>query len=169
TLLRHADRVGVACQAQLANVIGPIRTRDGGPAWRQSTFHPFALTSRYARGTVLRTEPTGPTYETTKYGEVPVLDTVAVLDEESGGLAVFAVNRSDEDLLLNLDLRGLAGLAPVGHLTLDAGTDPAAVNTAEQPDRVAPRELPHPELDGGRCAVRLPAISWNLLRFTPRL
>ena len=28
TLLRHADRVGVACQAQLANVIAPIRTRN---------------------------------------------------------------------------------------------------------------------------------------------
>ena len=64
TLLRHADRVGVACQAQLANVIAPIRTRTGGPAWRQSIFHPFALTARYARGTVLRTEPVSPNYET---------------------------------------------------------------------------------------------------------
>src|SRR5688572_1063010 len=98
TLLRHADRVGVACQAQLANVIAPIRTLTGGPAWRQSIFHPFALTARYARGTVLRTEPVGPSHETTRHGEVSSVDTVAVHDEETGALAVFAVNRGDSDL-----------------------------------------------------------------------
>ncbi|MFC4106711.1 alpha-N-arabinofuranosidase [Micromonospora zhanjiangensis] len=178
TLLRHADRVGVACQAQLANVIAPIRTRNGGPAWRQSIFHPFALTARYARGTVLRTEPTGPTYDTAKYGPAPVLATVAVLDEESDELTVFAVNRGDTDLALDLDLRALTGRAGsgattagptgLGHLVLDAGADPDATNTAEHPDRVVPRELETPTVDGGRCAVRLPAVSWNVLRFAGR-
>ena len=48
SLLRHADRVAVACVAQLVNVIAPIMTEPGGPAWRQTTFHPFAATSRYA-------------------------------------------------------------------------------------------------------------------------
>ena len=42
SLLRHADRVAVACLAQLVNVIAPIMTEPGGPAWRQTTFHPFA-------------------------------------------------------------------------------------------------------------------------------
>ncbi|MEV5817989.1 alpha-N-arabinofuranosidase [Micromonospora haikouensis] len=167
TLLRHADRVGVACQAQLANVIAPIRTRTGGPAWRQSIFHPFALTARYARGTVLRTEPVGPTYATKRYGDVPVLDTVAVHDEETGALTVLAVNRGTADLPLDLDLRGLPGLAGAAHLTLAAGDDPDAVNTEAEPDRVTPRELAAPTLDGGRCAVLLPAVSWNLLRFAP--
>jgi alpha-N-arabinofuranosidase len=41
-LLRHSDRVTAACQAQLVNVIAPIRTEAGGPAWRQTIFHPFA-------------------------------------------------------------------------------------------------------------------------------
>jgi alpha-L-arabinofuranosidase len=187
TLLRHADRVGVACQAQLANVIAPIRTRTGGPAWRQSIFHPFALTARYARGTVLRTEPVGPSYQTAKYGDVPVLDTVAVHDESTGELSVFAVNRDDTDLVLDLDLRGLPELAGTAHLAIAAGADPttaggtgpdaghgdvavgaAAVNTEADPDRVTPRTLPVPAPDGGRCAVRLPAASWNVLRFAPR-
>ncbi|MEU2612677.1 alpha-N-arabinofuranosidase [Micromonospora sp. NPDC007271] len=166
TLLRHADRVGVACQAQLANVIAPIRTRTGGPAWRQSIFHPFALTARYARGTVLRTEPVSPTYPTRKYGDVPVLDTVAVRDEETGELSVFAVNRGSADLPLDLDLRGLPGLRAREHHTLAAGADPAATNTEAEPERVTPRRLPTPTLDGGRCSVALPACSWNLLRFS---
>jgi alpha-N-arabinofuranosidase len=49
SLLRHSDRVAVACLAQLANVIAPIMTEPAGPAWRQPTFHPFAITSRPAR------------------------------------------------------------------------------------------------------------------------
>ena len=35
TLLRHADRVNIACMAQLVNVIAPIMTSDTG-AWRQT-------------------------------------------------------------------------------------------------------------------------------------
>jgi alpha-N-arabinofuranosidase len=167
TLLRHADRVGIACQAQLANVIAPIRTRARGPAWRQTIFHPFALTARYARGTVLRTEPTGPTYATAKYGEVPVLDTVAVRQEETGELSVFAVNRADADLQLDLNLRGLPPMVGRSHLSL-AGDDSTATNTEAEPDRVIPRALAEPNLDGGRCSLRLPAASWNVLRFAVR-
>lgn len=168
TLLRHADRVGIACQAQLANVIAPIRTRTGGGAWRQSIFHPFALTARYARGVVLRTEPVCDRYETRKYGDVPVLDTVAVHDEATGELALFAVNRSTEALPLDLDLRGIPAMAGLAHTSLAAGAEPAATNTEADPDRVTPRDLRTPTLDGGRCSVQLPAVSWNLLRFASR-
>ena len=41
TLMKHADRVKVACIAQLVNVIAPIMTVTGGPAWRQTSFYPF--------------------------------------------------------------------------------------------------------------------------------
>src|SRR5690606_6512262 len=33
SLLRHGDRVRIANQAQLVNVIAPIRSEEGGPAW----------------------------------------------------------------------------------------------------------------------------------------
>ena len=55
-LLNHADRVKCACLAQLVNVIAPIMTETGGPAWRQTIFWPFAQWSRYGRGRVLRAE-----------------------------------------------------------------------------------------------------------------
>ena len=42
SLLNHADRVTAACLAQLVNVIAPIMTETGGPAWRQTIFYPFA-------------------------------------------------------------------------------------------------------------------------------
>jgi alpha-N-arabinofuranosidase len=166
SLLRHADRVRIGCQAQLVNVIAPIMTEPGGPAWRQATYHPFALTSQYGRGTVLRVEPKSPSYPTKWLGEVPLLDAVAVLGED-GGVTLFAVNRSQrEPLALEVDLRAWPGYAVAEHVTL-ADDDPDAVNSAAEPDRVVPRRLVAPAVDGGRLSAVLPALSWNMLRLAP--
>ena len=54
TLLNNADRVKVACQAQLVNVIGASFSEPGGPAWRQTIFHPFKIVSQHAHGSVLQ-------------------------------------------------------------------------------------------------------------------
>lgn len=52
TLLRHCDRVKMACMAQLVNVIAPIMTSDTG-AWRQTIFYPYMHASMFGNGTVL--------------------------------------------------------------------------------------------------------------------
>ena len=62
TMLRHADRVKVACLAQLVNVIAPIMTSDTG-AWRQTIFYPYMHASVYGKGTVLMTQIKAPVYE----------------------------------------------------------------------------------------------------------
>src|SRR4029079_1118647 len=62
SLLNHADRVKCACLAQLVNVIAPIMTESGGPAWRQTIFWPFAQWSNFGRGRVLRTKVECETY-----------------------------------------------------------------------------------------------------------
>ncbi|ADD39921.1 alpha-N-arabinofuranosidase [Stackebrandtia nassauensis] len=165
TLLRHADRVSIANQAQLVNVIAPIRTAPDGPAWRQSIFHPFALTSRLARGTVLRTETAGPRHETPRHGEVPTLSTTATHDAATGQTVLFAVNRAEHPVELAVDARALSGVRLAEHLTI-AEDDPTAINTPADPDRVGPRRLPPSVMDNGRCLVRLPALSWNALRLS---
>src|SRR5262249_11356099 len=53
SLLNHADRVTAACLAQLVNVIAPIMTETGGPAWQQTLLCPLAQMSRLGRGGVL--------------------------------------------------------------------------------------------------------------------
>jgi alpha-N-arabinofuranosidase len=164
TLLRHADRVGAACQAQLANVIAPIMTEPDGPAWRQTIFHPFAQTARHARGTVLRVEPDSPVVETAEYGEVPALWATATHDEESGAIALFAVNRDrTSPLTLTAGLRPFPGARVVEHLVL-ADDDPGAANTAEHPDRVTPRPVSGTGTDGGTLTVELPPASWTMIR-----
>src|SRR5918996_6085238 len=67
SLLNHADRVKAACLAQLVNVIAPIMTETGGPAWRQTIFHPFAQMSSLGRGRILKTQIDAPSYATSYY------------------------------------------------------------------------------------------------------
>jgi alpha-N-arabinofuranosidase len=166
SLLRHADRVKIGALAQLVNVIAPIRSEPGGPAWRQASFHPFALTSKYGRGTVLRTEASSPVHETPAQGEVPVLDAVALRDEESGELTVFAVNRDQhQDLTLDIDLRALPGLAAGQHIAIH-DQNPDAVNTIADPERVTPKRLDDVKVDGGHATAVLPALSWSMIRLT---
>jgi alpha-L-arabinofuranosidase len=163
SLLRHADRVRIACLAQLVNVIAPIRTEPGGPAWRQPTFYPFALTSRHGRGTVLRVEPRSPVHETRALGEVPLLDAIAVLDEEAGTLALFAVNRDQrQPIALEADIRALPDLAVGEQVTL-FDEDPDAVNSATAPDRVTPGRQDDIKVGDGRMEAVLPPLSWSMI------
>jgi alpha-N-arabinofuranosidase len=168
SLLRHSDRVTVACQAQLVNVIAPIRAEPAGPAWRQTIFHPFATTARLAAGNVLRVEPVSPTYETSRYGEVPVLDAVATHDPDTGAVTIFAVNRDqDEDARLLVDLRPIGGALRVAEAWTLTDDDLRATNTVDQPDRVTLQPLSGTTLDGHHLSVVLPPVSWNAIHLHP--
>lgn len=163
TLLRHADRVAIGCQAQLVNVIAPIMTRAGGPAWAQTIFHPFEQAARLARGEVLRVEPRVSCYDDPVHGDVPLLEATATLDEERGELVVLAVNRStSEQVHLDATVRAFPG-AVVRDATVLAEDDPTACNTEQQPDRVRPRPL-QAAVDDGRLQAVLPPVSWAVIR-----
>jgi alpha-L-arabinofuranosidase len=164
SMLRHADRVRIGCLAQLVNVIAPIRTRAGGPAWRQTTFYPFALTSRFGRGSVIRTETQSPMFDTSWFGDVSALDAAGTLDDESGDVNLFVVNRDQhEPLALSIDVRAQPDLVVAEH-TAVYDDDPDAVNSAEEPDRVTPRRLDDARIDDGHLEAVLPPASWHLIR-----
>ncbi|MGP4014790.1 arabinosylfuranosidase ArfA [Saccharopolyspora sp. 5N708] len=165
TLLRHCDRVAVACLAQLVNVIAPIMTEPGGAAWRQTTFYPFADAARHGRGRVLRTEPRSTRHETADYGEVDLLHSAAV-QEDDDTITLFAVNRStNRPLDLVADLRAAGASRVLEHRVL-TDTDRHARNTARQPDRVRPTRLTGASIDRGVLTAALPPLSWNVLRIT---
>lgn len=164
TLLRHADRVKAASLAQLVNVIGPIMTEPGGAAWRQATFHPFALTARHAGAVALETRLASPTVTTAKYGEVPAINAVATWDE-GREVTIFAVNRDLEGAHeLRLDLSPLGAIESV-EATVLTGDDKLAVNSAAEPHRVAPVDGTA-SAQGGVVVAPLPAMSWTMLRVT---
>lgn len=161
SLLRHADRVTAASLAQLVNVIAPIMTEPGGPAWRQTTFFPFAETARRARGDSLALDIRCETYDTERYGSVPLVDAAATRDPHSGATTIFIVNRS------TVSVASVTVTAPdceriVEALTL-ADADPTAANTLEHPDRVALDPNRSAVLTGGVLSVDLPPASWSVI------
>ncbi len=159
TLLRHADRVRMACLAQLVNVIAPIRTENGGRSWRQASYFPFRDVACHGRGTVLRVEP-----EVASDDGIPRLEATAVHDGDQT-LTVFAVNRAAEPLVLDATLHGLGAPEVAEHVVL-ADDDPAAANTADDPDRVAPRRADGARVADGVLHATLPPRSWNVLRLS---
>lgn len=159
SLLRHADRVKIACLAQLVNVLSPISTVTGGNAWRQSIFWPFLHASRFGRGVALDAQVASPRYDNSTFDSVPLLDAIATVNEAEDELTVFAVNRSQEEALaLQGDFRSLPDLRVVEH------DDTKATNTSEHPDVVGPHNGGDAAMEDGRMVAHLPKLSWNAIR-----
>lgn len=185
TLLRHADRVKIACLAQLVNVIAPIMTETGGKAWRQTIYYPFLHASLYGRGTVLQPVINAPTYTTEQKHslswwnanmgmprlvdrDVPLLEAIAVLGQDARELTVFAVNKNQQHTLdFTCNLRGFANYKLVEHLVLE-NEDLKATNTMDQPKRVLPHTHGETKVDGDSITSILPKLSWNVIRLSRR-
>ena len=165
TMLRHADRVKVACMAQLVNVIAPIMTRNGGGAWAQTIFYPYMHASMYGRGTALVTKVDCEKYDTRHYKDVPYVDSVAVVNEEKGELTVFAVNKNlTDDIVTTIDLGGFEDYNFVEHITMHHD-DVNAVNTEENPYFIHPQSNGVTKVDGRLAESLLGKASWNVIRF----
>lgn len=178
SLLNHADRVKSACLAQLVNVIAPIMTETGGPAWRQTIFHPFAQMARYGRGTVLRAQVQSETYASRyfdprgandHYYEIPnapYLKLSAVANED-GGLSIFALNRDLEgEMRVTVSARGFAPLK-LGVAHQLHHTDLSAINTKETPNNVSPTSINDVSIIGDQIHMTLAPASWNLINLVP--
>ena len=165
SLLKHAERVTCACMAQLVNVIAPIRTEPGGPAWRQATFYPFALTARHAAEIAVPVVLDVPTLTTAKHGSVPMVDAVATVDPSSSSTTLFLVNRSPTEAI-ELQLELGAGTYRLEQHVVLTDDDPYARNTLQDPDRVGPRHLV-PDSTTAPISVSLPAVSWSMVRLAP--
>ena len=163
TFLKNADRVKVACLAQLVNVIAPIMTRNGGGVWAQTIFWPMMHASKYGRGTSLRPVISTPVYDCKDFEKVPLMDAAAVTGDD-GSVTIFALNRDmQDDIMLNCDLRAFPGLKIGEHIVLHHD-DVKAVNTEANPDNVVPKKARGGKIDGGKLSIKLPALSWNVIR-----
>ena len=163
SLLKHADRVTSASLAQLVNVIAPIMTEPGGAAWRQTTFFPFAITSRLAVGEALEVKLVCDTYQTAVYGEVPLVDAVATHDRDTGRTAIFLVNRSlDAATTVTVDVGHLGEVAILETHTL-ADDDMYAKNTLTDQNRVGVAPNPSAVVADGTLTLELPPVSWTAI------
>lgn len=166
TLQNNCDRVKIACLAQLVNVIAPIMTEAGGPAWAQTIYYPFMYSSKYGRGTVLKSVNKCDSY-ITDYDKltVPYLESSIILNEENREIVVFAVNRSlDEEMELTLDLGGFDNACIKEHIEL-YHNDLKAINTKEN-QNVKPVEKEFIAQKSSTQQIVLNRQSWNMIRLS---
>jgi alpha-N-arabinofuranosidase len=117
--------------------------------------------SRRREGTSLRPAVIGPQYDS-GHGRASFVDAAAII--AAGALNVFLVNRAvDADAEVAVGLRGGAIEALDGGEILTG--DPAAANSFEQPDAVAPCPFAEAAVSGGRADVKLPPLSVAALTF----
>lgn len=156
SLMRHADRVKIDCLAQLVNVLAPIMTATGGGVWRQTTYWPFLHASRFGQGAAVDIRVASPVYDNANFGDVPLLDAIATLDEANEELTIFAVNYwQDDPLPIEGDLPAPEGYRVLEYLVLTHG-DPKAPNTADAPETAVPHAKSDAALHGGTLTATLP-------------
>lgn len=163
TFLNHADRVKMACLAQLVNVIAPIMTETDGPAWKQTIFYPFLHASKYGRGVALKPVVNTGKHDTSKHSDVTDIESAVVYNEEKDEVTIFAVNRNTkEDVSFEADLRCFEGYQVKEYLVLE-GHDLYAVNSAIK-GSVAPTVKTDYTFTDGIFETNMKSISWNVIR-----
>ncbi len=164
TLIKHSDRVKMACLAQLVNVIAPIMTDEKGGAWRQTIFYPFLHASAYGRGMALHPILHATRHDTSKHEDVSDVDAVAVYNPENEEVTIFAVNRSlDGDVSFETELRGFSDYQVLEYIVME-GYDLKAVNSAEG-ENVRPAAKTDYLFDNGTFLANMKKCSWNVIRF----
>ncbi|MBE6357550.1 MAG: alpha-N-arabinofuranosidase [Lentisphaerae bacterium] len=167
SMLDNCDRLKIACLAQSVNVIAPIMTVNGGKCWKQTIFYPFRETSRFGRGTVLRSVVDSPVYAGgAKFctPEIQFLRTAAVWRQEAGEITVFAINRAAEKMEFSAELQGFECTQVIDAIEI-ANPDMDAVNSAEK-EAVAPEKIAADRysLRGNQFVSELKPLSWNMFR-----
>ena len=163
SILRRSDRVKMACIAQLVNVIAPIRAESDQEAWRQTTFFPFAYTSRFGRGKTLITRIDAPAIKSARFGEVDAIDAITTYDEKNKKVAIFVVNRSlTETIDTEILLSGFKNLKVVDQVTMES-SEWMATNNASNPSRVEPSLAHTASVNGNSIEVKLAPVSWQVI------
>jgi len=164
SLLRNANRVKIACLAQLVNVIAPIFTNAKG-LFRQTIFYPYSWGLQFAKGKVLELLVESPTYDVVDLGAVPYLDVAATSNPADGNVSLFVLNRDlnkPRTLEISWQDRAPGRLLDAQVLT---GDDLKAANSFEAPQEVTPRAADKPSVAGG-TRLEVPPRSYTIMRWS---
>jgi alpha-N-arabinofuranosidase len=163
TLMRHADRVKVACLAQLVNVIAPIMTNANG-LFRQTIYYPYSWAQQYAKGNALDLRIEAPTYDADGMDPVPYLDAAGAINPQTGETSLFILNRDlSKAREVELVWENDAPTRIANSWTL-TGDDLKAVDGFDT-QRVKPQAFEKPVISGGRVKVELPARSYTVIQW----
>ena len=164
TLIRKADRVQLACLAQLVNVIAPIMTNANG-LLRQTIYYPYSWALEFARGAALELLVESATYDVSGMGAVGYVDAAATHQADTGKIALFLLNR---DLAKSHQVEIVwEGSSPrAGEAVVLTGSDLKATNTFDAPARVTPQKAEKSSIAGGRTTLELPPRSYTVAQWS---
>jgi alpha-N-arabinofuranosidase len=165
SLVRHADRVKIACLAQLVNVIAPIMTKADG-MYRQTIFYPYSWGLQYAHGDVLNLLVESSTYDVNGMDHIPHVDVSGTFNRDDGSISMFLLNR---DLSNAREVEVVwEDTAPTRVLASSVltGNDLKASNSFATPQRVAPQPFEKPSVSGARKRLELPARSYTVVQWS---
>jgi len=147
-LMRHSDKVEIACRSNLANsYAGAIIETSPTGVLKRPSYYAMQLYARHAKPVPLRLEPSN-----------PALDLCACASLDGKSVCLFVVNPGTGPVECSYRFDGFAG--PVHEVSAEALCDtldarqPDVMNHWEAPDRVKIVPLPTPQ---GRTVV--PALS----------
>ncbi len=170
-LLRHADRVKIACMTGGLFTIG----HDEKHVWKQIGYYPYEMLIRYAKGCSLRPSVEGPGFDVKGYNlddfnqcpaytDLAYIEACASVDDEAGEIAVFLINRCwESELPVELDMSAFGGYRLKEHIELYT-EDLYAKNTGENPYAVVPRANEQTRMENGMICAELKALSFNMIR-----
>ena len=165
SLVRHADRVKIACLAQLVNVIAPIMT-NADALYRQTIYYPYSWGLQYARGVVLDLLVESSTYDVNGMDHVPHVDVAGTFNHEDGSTSMFLLNRdlsnAHEVEIIWEDAAPTKVLAS----SMLTGNDLKASNSFATPQRVAPAPFEKLAVSGSRTRLELPARSYTVIQWS---
>jgi alpha-L-arabinofuranosidase len=164
TLIRKADRVQLACLAQLINVIAPIMTNASG-LLRQTIYYPYSWALEFARGAALELLVESPTYDVSGMGAVSYVDAAATHQADTGKIALFLLNR-DIAKPHPVEIVWEGSSPRAGDAVVLTGGDLKATNTFDAPARVTPQKAEKPSSAGTRTTFELPPRSYTVVQWS---
>lgn len=163
TILRHADRIKIACQSLLVNTIPLILTIKGDSAWRNATYYPFQQVSKFGRGKVLRSVIEGPTYNVDFEKEVQGIDHVIVLNDDINELTIFCINRLDDVVEVHVEIKENILNKLIEHQVI-TNKDLFISNTIDAQDSLVPMKQEGTAIMSDQIQMNLMPYSWNMVR-----
>lgn len=169
--LRHADRVKIGC---MTGGLGALCSSNREHVWKSASHYAFTQMMEYARGTSMQTVVDSETFDLPGYAiddtsqytgkeGLNYIDAASAWDEEQGRLAVFVINRSEEnEYPLTVDVSGFEGYEFVEHQELYSN-DLELKNTYEEPDLLKPAEHQGGVFEKGLLKTHVKPLSWNVI------
>lgn len=173
TLIRHADRVKIAC---MTGGLGRAIAFDGEHVWRNALYYPYYQLNKLAsEGISILPVVNGPTFNTEQFAlndfnqchsfeNVQAIEAAAVYHEEKKELDVFVINRDIERAIkVTLDIRGIKEVKII-ECTEMYTDDLNLGNSFDNPNLIVPKINKKVSKNGTRINIVTNKLSWNVIR-----